>query len=431
MGGTEPVGGAAAKRVLGGVLLCGAAFIVFALFGGGTAYGLTVTSQDAETNNVGVGVANSGGNAAVGNVTNGDQTAVNAQGSAALGGIANNSGSASNSSSGDATIVTGAATGIGNQSTTNTDQSANSVGGGGGLNVTAQDADTNNVGVGVGNSGLNGAVGNVQNGDQTAVNAQGALALGGIANNTGGASNTSRGSATIITGPATGIGNQSATGVNQSANSVGLGPGFDIIVQDVDTNNVGVGIGNSGLNGALGNVNGDQTAVNLQGALAIGGIANNFGSASNVSSGNALIVTGPATGIGNQSVTGVSQSAIALGGGGFLPAVILQGANTNNFGVGLANTGLNPAVGNLTGSQLAVNLQGALALGGIANSFGGASNVSNGNTTVVTGGGNAVGNQSSTTSSQFSLAGATPVDAGILSLWPALGLLGLLVRRRR
>jgi hypothetical protein len=430
MGGTEPVGGAAAKRVLGGVLLSGVAFVVFALFGGGTAYGLSVTSQDADVNNTGVGIANSGGNAAVGNVSD-DQTAVNVQGAAAGGGIAANEGRASNESSGSATIVTGAATGVGNQSSTGVGQSDASLGGGGGLDVTAQDADVNNAGVGVGNSGLNAAVGNV-NGDQTAVNVQGAAALGGAAFNAGSASNVSRGSATVITGPATGIGNQSTTNVNQSAVGLGglFGPGLGIVVQDADVNNFGVGLGNSGLNLAVGNISGDQTAVNVQGAFALFGVAANFGGASNVSSGDALIVTGPATGIGNQSATGVSQSALGTGGWWFAPSFVLQDVDVDNVGVGLANSGLNFGLGNISGAQNAVNVQGAFALFGLAVNTGGASNLANGSQTTVTGAAAAIGNQASTFTSQFAMATGAPVGPGLAVFWPAFVFLGLLFRRR-
>jgi hypothetical protein len=400
MGGTRPGGGAAVRRVFGGVLLGGAAIVVLSFFGSGTAYGLTVTDQDASVDNTGAAVANSGGNAAVGNVS-GDQTAVNAQGAATLGGVAANDGSATNESKGSATIVTGSADATGNQSSTGVGQSANSAGGGG-LDVAVQDADVDNAGVGVANSGLNAAVGNV-NGDQTAINGQLALAGAGVAVNAGTASNLSAGAATIVTGPAGAVGNQSATGIDQSANT--LGSGLGITIQDADVDNFGVGLANSGGNLAVGNIAGDQTAVNLQGAFALFGLAVNVGGASNVSAGSATIVTGPAVGIGNQSWTGVSQSATTLGG--WFPGVTLQDVAVDNFGVGIANSGLNAAVGNISGDQTAVNLQLALALGGFAGNFGGASNTSTGNATILTGGATAVGNSSSTSVSQA----ATTADA--------------------
>jgi hypothetical protein len=431
MSGTEPAGGSAARRVLGGVLLTGAALITFGFFGGGTAWA-DVTVQDSDVDNAGVGVANSGGNAAVGNVTD-DQTAVNAQGAASGGGIAANQGSAKNKSTGSATIVTGSASATGNQSSTGVNQGAASAGGGGGIgNVTVQDADVNNAGAGIANSGGNVAVGNVV-GNQVAVNAQGALALGGIATNIGGASNEANGAATIVTGPATAVGNQSVTGIDQSALSLGAFGGVGgITVQDANVNNLGVGVANSGLNAAVGNITPLQVAVNAQGALALGGLAANLGGASNVSNGAATIVTGPATAVGNQSWTGVSQSAATLGGGLF-PGVTLQGINVNNFGVGIANTGLNGAVGNVTGPQVAVNLQGALALFGLAVNGGpGAFNVSNGSATTVTGSGTAVGNSSSTVTSQHSLAMATaPAAAGVSGAWLWLLLSGLVVATRR
>jgi hypothetical protein len=404
MGGTRPRDGTAVRRVFGGVLLCGAAIVVSGFFGAGSAYGLTVTDQDASVDNTGAAVANSGGNAAVGNVQAGDQTAVNAQGAATGGGIAANTGSATNESKGSATIVTGSATAAGNESSTGASQSANSAGGGG-LNVASQDADVDNAGVGVANSGLNGAVGNVQAGDQTAVNGQLALAGGGAAFNTGRASNVSAGAATIVTGPAGALGNQSATGISQGAN--GLGSGLGITIQDADVDNFGVGIANSGLNGAVGNVQaGDQTAVNLQGAFTLFGVAVNAGGASNVSTGDATIVTGPAGAVGNRSTTGIGQSATTLGG--WFPGVTLQDVAVDNFGVGIANSGLNGAVGNVTGDQVAVNIGLALGLGGLGVNTGGASNVSTGSSTIVTGGAGALGNSSNTSVSQAATTTGTP-----------------------
>ena len=425
MGGTEPMGGATAKRVFGGVLLSGLAFVAFGLLGGGAAYGLEVTSQDADVDNTGVAVANSGGNVAQGNSNEGDQTAVNAQGAASGGGVAANSGEASNKSTGSATIVTGNATATGNESSTGVSQGAAS--GGGGLQVTAQDADVDNAGVGIANTGLNAAVGNV-NGDQTAVNGQLAIGVGGIAANQGSASNVSRGSATIVTGNATATGNKSLTDIDQGAGH--FGPGLGIVVQDADVDNAGVGIANTGLNLAVGNVTGDQLAVNGQLALGLGGLAFNAGSATNVSSGDASIVTGSANATGNRSATSVHQGALA-GGSWLLPTVVLQDIDVDNTGVGLANTGLNLAVGNVTGSQLAVNLQLALGLGGLGVDTGSASNVSQGTAAIGTGGGTAVGNSSSTITSQLAVATGLPAAGAAPGVWLWFLLSGLLVAARR
>ncbi|HEV7888719.1 MAG TPA: hypothetical protein VGO92_14270, partial [Acidimicrobiales bacterium] len=96
----------AAFTVGGGVALA------FALAGSASAD--QITSQDANVTNAGVGVANSGGNVAVGNAS--DNTSGCVQG--AVGVIANNSCAASNTSDGTASITTGDATAVGNQSST-------------------------------------------------------------------------------------------------------------------------------------------------------------------------------------------------------------------------------------------------------------------------------------------------------------------------
>src|SRR5438067_2132099 len=79
--------------------------------------------------------------------------------------------------------------------------------------------------------------------------------------------------------------------------------------------------------------------------------------ASNRSNGHASIATGNATGVGNMSRTDISQDA--GGGAGAGLNVIAQGAGVANFGVGLANSGGNLALGNISNNlagcgQLAV-----------------------------------------------------------------------------
>jgi hypothetical protein len=110
--------------------------------------------------------------------------------------------------------------------------------------------------------------------------------------------------------------------------------------------------------------------------------------------------------------------------------VVLQDADVNNVGFGVANTGLNFALGNVAPSQFALNLQVGVGLFGLGSGFGGASNVANGTATIVTGGATAVGNQSSTTNGQLASAITPPIDPGVLGFWPALVFVGLLIRRR-
>jgi len=378
-----------------------------------------VVRQSNTVNNAGVAVANTGGNTGAGNTTNGDMNAVNGQLSAG-GGIANNSGRASNSSNGTSTISTGDANAVGNQSNTDITQVANvnAVGGLGAIVVVTQDATVNNLGVAVANTGQNTAAGNTTNGDFNALNLQGALAFGSIANNSGAATNNSNGTAGIDTGDANAVGNQSSTGVTQIANvnAGGTLGGLVVVQQRANVNNIGVSVANTGGNTAVGNTtNGDFNAATAQlaGAGSILGppgteIASNDGIASNNSNGTAGIRTGNATGVGNRSSTHITQQANTyLVGGGFV--VTPQTANVNNLGVAVTNTGLNTAVGNVTnGDFLAVAAQAALALslGGagddtaIAGNFGSATNHSDGTAGIDTGNASANGNVAETSINQ-------------------------------
>jgi hypothetical protein len=360
----------AAFTVGGGVALA------FALAGSASAD--TITSQDANVTNAGVGVANSGGNVAVGNTS--DNSGGCIQG--AVGVIANNSCDASNSSDGTAEITTGSATAVGNQSTTAVSQDVAAPDDGAGLVVTAQDADVTNAGVGVGNSGLNAAVGN--DSDNTGGCLQGAV--GFVANNSCDASNSSDGTASIHTGDATGIGNMSSTAIAQDATG-GDGAGLAVVLQDADVTNVGIGLANSGGNLALGNISDNLGGC---GQLALGFIANNTCDASNSSDGTASIVTGNATGIGNKSATGIHQGADVDPAG---LAVVIQSAPVLNAGLGLANSGLNLAIGDDSFNQAIV---AQVAFGLLANNVANAGSWTNGFAFVLTGSATGTGNDSTT-----------------------------------
>ncbi len=340
-----------------------------------------VTVQDAEVTNAGVGVANSGGNVAVGNASNN----VAACGQAAAGFVASNQCNTSNTSDGTASIETGDATGVGNQSSTEVQQSKHG-GSDPGLTVTVQDSDVTNAGIGVGNSGLNGAVGNGSN--NLAVCGQ--LAVGFVASNQCDASNTSDGTASIKTGDATGIGNWSSTSVKQAADG-GDGAGPAIVVQDADVANVGLGLANSGLNGAAGNLS-NNLAVNLQGAFGV--IASNNASTKNSSNGTVGIQTGNATGIGNLSATEVEQGAHVDPNG---PALVFQSAPVLNAGIGLANTGLNGEVGN---GSLNAEIVVQVSFGLLASNVSDIDSWSDGFVLVLTGDATGIGSQSATSVKQ-------------------------------
>jgi hypothetical protein len=162
--------------------------------------------------------------------------------------------------------------------------------------------------------------------------------------------------------------------------------------------NSGVGVANSGGNVAVGNAS-QNTAVCGQGAFGI--VANNSCDASNQSNGTANITTGNATAVGNESSTQISQNAGAPSDPSGL-VVAGQGAGVVNAGAGVANSGLNAAVGNASQNTA---LNGQLAIGGIANNSGGASNKSDGHASIHTGDATGIGNLSSTKIDQSAGAG--------------------------
>jgi hypothetical protein len=296
------------------VLVGAAAWIVLSA---GQAGAFVSSDQDATTTNVGVGVANTGGNAAVGNASTNSATSDQTASATGGGGAGNdtvavNDSNTSNNSNGSATIVTGHANAVGNDATNNTQQVAKADDAAGAPFVLAdQDVTTTNIGVGVANTGLNVAAGNLS--DNTSDVDQHATANGGggdaVAVNTGTASNNSNGTATIITGNATAVGNQALNNAVQVVDADGASS-FVLADQSVDTLNAGFGIANSGINFAFGNLSTNDNTPS-QTATAVGGagdqIAANTITATNNSAGNALIATGNATGIGSASVNNNSQ----------------------------------------------------------------------------------------------------------------------------
>jgi hypothetical protein len=343
-----------------------------------------VVVQDAEVTNVGVAAANSGGNVAVGNTS--DNEATTTQDATGL--VAANTAETSNSSTGTAVISTGDATAVGNDSSTGVAQTA-STDGGGGLTVAVQDADVVNAGAGVANSGLNAAVGNAS--DNTATTDQDATGL--IAVNAADTSNSSGGTAVITTGAATAIGNQSHTGILQAVDT-GHGGGLLVAVQDADVVNAGLGIANSGLNLAVGNISDNETTTNQ---TAVGLLAFNAAGGGNSSDGTAVITTGAATAVGNRSHTGIAQVVSGCGPPG--PAVIVQSAPVLNLGAAFANSGFNPAIANNSNN---VSSLVQVAFGLIAANVGGGGSWSNGLAVIATGNAWAIGNDAWTGISQTS-----------------------------
>jgi hypothetical protein len=257
--------------------------------------GLVVGVQDSDVTNVGVSAANTGGNVAVGNAST--NVAVNAQGAAGL--VASNHGSASNASNGTADITTGAATATGNLSKTTTDQAVTG-GDGAGLAIIVQDTDVLNLGVAVANTGGNLAVGNAST--NLAANLQGALGL--VASNDGSATNASNGSATVKTGAASATGNSSSTDVGQG---IDIDPTtLSLVFQSAPVVNAGIGIANTGLNGALAN---GSTNADLLAQISFGLLATNTGAANNLSDGFATVLSGAANGVGNLSTTHIDQDS--------------------------------------------------------------------------------------------------------------------------
>ncbi len=198
--------------------------------------------QSAGVTNAGSASANSGGNTAVGNASQNTAT-VNQNVSGGLLGVGVNLGGPTNNSTGEATVNSGAANAVGNNSATNIGQSSLQGGGGGGIagrpvpgvgavsgiggsGVGAapcasgrfgsiQEVAVRNQGQAEANTGNNIAIGNAST-NNASVDAGGATeGLLGAGISIGGPINNSSGVAVINTGPANAVGNNSTTQVSQ------------------------------------------------------------------------------------------------------------------------------------------------------------------------------------------------------------------------
>jgi hypothetical protein len=410
--------------------------------------GLVVNTQVGGVLNAGVGVANSGLNLAVGNAAQNhgndntpgasvNQTAQVGTNNSTLQAlsptdidvlgplVAANSGSASNTSDGTGTVATGAAEATGNASSTQLSQSQDGTIDGTGLAIDTQVGGVANVGVGVANSGLNAAVGNVstnrgdlgqnalvgsQNGGPTDLTVLGPL----TANNAGDDANTSDGSAAVATGNATATGNASSTNLSQHQTGDVTDMGLALGTQVGGVANLGIGVANSGLNAAIGNVSTNFATASQDASVAsrdatppvvtvVGPLAaNNSGQLANTSDGEAAVRTGNAVASGNVSSTSLVQDLdISVGSG---VVVFTEAGGVLNAGLGLANSGLNLAVGNVS-DNTASSLQTSIIDDGlvdpvvgpqIAHDGGGASNTSDGAAFVGSGNASATGNLSTT-----------------------------------
>jgi len=396
--------------------------------------GFVLNDQNADIDNVGLGIANSGLNLAIGNgsenETDLDQEAEIEEGGfcfACAGGdldidgdaVAANTSSDTLNSDGSASIATGSARAIGNDSaeTTVINQISDSNIAGSGFVLVDQAVEVENTGLGIANTGLNAALGNVSDNeaevDQDAVIseggfcffcAEGDLSVDGdaVAANTGTTTQESNGSASIKTGDAEGIGNKSTTLVNQTADNNIDDMGFEDVDQSLLVTNVGIGIGNSGLNLAIGNLSDNDTDVDSQeaeivengdGDLDISGdaVASNTQDLTNNSDGSASIKTGCGGGYGNISTTEAGNG---------------DGAEVDNVGIGIGNTGLNAALGNASENEIEADSEaeigeedaGDLSVDGdaVAANTASATNWSDGSATIDTGDATGVGNTSTT-----------------------------------
>jgi hypothetical protein len=148
-----------------------------------------------------------------------------------------------------------------------------------------------NAGLGLANSGLNLAVGNVS--DNTASSLQISVIDDGlvdpvvgpqIAHDGGGASNTSDGAAFVGSGNASATGNLSTTNLVQAA---AVDPDFAVATLATGVTNTGLGLANSGANVGVGNAS--TNVADLDQSADGTGVVSNDGTADNRSDGTATI----------------------------------------------------------------------------------------------------------------------------------------------
>jgi hypothetical protein len=374
--------------------------------------GFALPDQEATVVNLGVGIANTGGNAAIGNAsTSASDTVQGATADSANDdAVASNFGDATTNSDGSATIVTGNANSVGNDSAATTTIAQTVDTDGVNSNLSDQSATAVDFGFGVSNTGLNLAIGNVSDNAATTTQTATVTAAEGdaVASNFGEAIDPSNGSASITTGNANSIGNASHTTIAQTVND-GSAAGFSLSDQEAASVNIGVGISNTGVNGAIGNASLNGAAVTQTSTIDDAGtgdnVAANFGTASTESNGNATIKTGNANSVGSRSTTALTQTVDFDGTGFSMPDQTAVGVNV---GIGVSNTGVNGAAGNIsgllgTGNQAVVDQTATVtnpaspAADIVASNDGTASTESNGSASITTGNANSIGNDAAST----------------------------------
>jgi hypothetical protein len=170
--------------------------------------GIAVLVQDADVINIGIGIANSGGNSATGNTST--NIALTGQGAAGL--VALNNATTGNASTGTGTITTGVATAVGTLAANAVNQKIHGPDGNL-LAVMFQDALAANIGLGAAESGDNTVTGN--NSQNLGVIGQGLAGL--IASNVAENLNAADGIGFIGTGAASGKGNEAANDITQNS----------------------------------------------------------------------------------------------------------------------------------------------------------------------------------------------------------------------
>jgi hypothetical protein len=301
--------------------------------------------------NLGIGISNTGANAATGL----DATNVVGIGEGAGSATDGTSVTASNTAAGQAELTTGAASAVGNVSDVDVIQQAAVDAAATRLSI-GQLAELQSLGVAFANTGLNLVVGH------TVIQLifVGQDAGTGVATaGTAAATNTASGSANIATGSANAVGNAASTVIEQLAVADAASGGLVSILQRALVFNLGVGLANTGMNTSTGNqslnlIDLQQQAIatafwaSLESVFGGGSWTSPGGSgalrASNSSSGSAATSTGDATAVGLAAHTDVGQSATATAGSGGV-AEIEQDAQVTNGGLAIANTGANTVTG--------------------------------------------------------------------------------------
>ena len=274
------------------------------------------TNQTAQVITGGTAVANTGGNqaGAIGSGAGSSETAHPGFQPPAFSG-------------GSGSVSTGNAHGRGSVDKNGINQVVNATVSENGKVTVVQVAIIVNVGIGIAGSGGNFAV------EAAVVTPTASVAMVIAGNETAGAGGSGPTPAQINTGNSNATGNSGTTTVTQSIQLTG----GDVANQLASVLNIGVGVANSGLNFALASVS-----------------SNNGGgpkSVTFVTMGGSSISAGPAHALGNRSTSTVFQivTVTASGNGSLL---VIQRAIIVNFGLGIANSGLNAAGGGALNAAL-------------------------------------------------------------------------------